>query len=244
MPHVDVTVISDAICPWCFIGKRHLALALADLPDEIAVSVAWQPFELNPAMPPGGMSRRDYRTAKFGSWERSLALDAQVEAAARGAGIEIHHERMTRTPNTFAAHRLIWLAGRHGVQQSVVDELFARYFVNGEDIGDARVLADAADAGGLYGVDVPAFLESREGGDRGTWRAGPRPPARHRRRADVHHQWPDRPVGCPAPRGAARSHSRGQLSAAYRHRHRWYVDYLAGPCDSSIHPLSSRRPGP
>ncbi|PXX99420.1 DsbA family oxidoreductase [Halomonas sp. LBP4] len=163
MPHVDVTVISDAICPWCFIGKRHLALALADLPDEIAVSVAWQPFELNPAMPPGGMSRRDYRTAKFGSWERSLELDAQVEAAARRAGIEIHHERMTRTPNTFATHRLIWLAGGHGVQQSVVDELFARYFVNGEDIGDARVLADAADAGGLYGVDVPAFLESREG---------------------------------------------------------------------------------
>ncbi|MGM0784502.1 MAG: DsbA family oxidoreductase [Pseudomonadota bacterium] len=163
MSHVDITVISDAICPWCFIGKRHLDLALAELPEEIGVSVAWHPFELNPDMPAEGLSRRDYRTAKFGSWERSQALDAQVEAAAAQAGLEIHHERMMRTPNTFDAHRLIWLAGEHGAQSAVVDALFRYYFVEGQDIGDSAVLANAARDGGLADIDVPAFLASDRG---------------------------------------------------------------------------------
>ena len=163
MPHIDITVISDANCPWCFIGKRHLDLALADLPDEIGVSVAWHPFELNPDMPVEGLSRRDYRTAKFGSWERSRELDAQVEAAAAEAGITIHHERMTRTPNTFNAHRLIWLAGEQGVQSAVVSALFQCYFVDGEDIGDSKVLASAARAGGLADIDIPAFLAGDQG---------------------------------------------------------------------------------
>lgn len=163
MPHVDITVISDAICPWCFIGKRHLDLALAELPEDISVSVAWHPFELNPDMPAEGLSRRDYRTAKFGSWERSRALDAQVEAAAAQAGIEIHHERMTRTPNTFDAHRVIWLAGEHGVQTAVVAALFHSYFVEGKDIGDGAVLAKAARDGGLEDIDLPAFLASDQG---------------------------------------------------------------------------------
>ncbi|WP_163558200.1 DsbA family oxidoreductase [Halomonas sp. NO4] len=178
MSHVDITVISDAICPWCFIGKRHLDLALAELPEEIGVSVAWHPFELNPDMPAEGLSRRDYRTAKFGSWERSQALDAQVEAAAAQAGLEIHHERMTRTPNTFDAHRLIWLAGEHGVQSAVVDALFRYYFVEGQDIGDSAVLAHAARDGGLVDIDIPAFLASDQGrsevraGLDETWRLG------------------------------------------------------------------------
>ncbi|WP_163576227.1 DsbA family oxidoreductase [Halomonas faecis] len=163
MSHVDITVISDAICPWCFIGKRHLDLALAELPEEVGVSVAWHPFELNPDMPAEGLSRRDYRTAKFGSWERSQALDAQVEAAAAQAGLEIHHERMTRTPNTFDAHRLIWLAGKHGVQSAVVDALFRCYFVEGQDIGDSAVLANAARDGGLADIDLPAFLAGDQG---------------------------------------------------------------------------------
>jgi predicted DsbA family dithiol-disulfide isomerase len=163
MSHVTVTVISDAICPWCYIGKRHLDLAIASLEGEVSVEVEWQPFELNPSMPREGMPRRDYRTAKFGSEQRSRELDAQVEEAARLTGIQIHHDRIDRTPNTFDAHRLIWLAGQHQVQDAVVDELFRRYFVEGEDIGEARVLADTARSAGLEGVDVPAFLEGDEG---------------------------------------------------------------------------------
>src|SRR5262245_41329328 len=81
---LTIDVVSDVVCPWCFIGKRRLEKALAILGDPADVRVVWRPFQLNPRMPPGGMERRDYRTAKFGSWERSLALDAQVAEAGRG----------------------------------------------------------------------------------------------------------------------------------------------------------------
>lgn len=158
-----ITVISDVICPWCYIGKTHLEAALASLPEALEVRVDWRPFELNPDMPVGGMSRRDYRSAKFGSWERSRQLDAQVEAAARQGGIEIHHEGMTRTPNTFAAHRLIWWAGRQGVQPAVVDALFRAYFVEGRDIGQSEVLVDVASRAGLASEEVAAFLAGEEG---------------------------------------------------------------------------------
>ncbi|SDL93334.1 Predicted dithiol-disulfide isomerase, DsbA family [Modicisalibacter muralis] len=162
IPTVQVTVISDAICPWCYIGKANLDAAIDSLAGDIDVTVDWKPFELNPDMPEGGMSRRDYRSAKFGSWARSQALDAQVEAAARQAGVEIHHERMQRTPNTFAAHRVIWLAGRHGAQQAVVDALFRAYFVEGQDIGQPEVLAALAERSGLASVPVLEFLQGEE----------------------------------------------------------------------------------
>lgn len=165
IPTVQVTVISDAICPWCYIGKANLDVAIDSLAGDIDVTVDWKPFELNPDMPEGGMSRRDYRSAKFGSWARSQELDAQVETAARQAGVEIHHERMHRTPNTFAAHRVIWLAGRHGVQHTVVDALFHAYFVEGQDIGQAEVLAELAERAGLASVSILAFLQGEEGVD-------------------------------------------------------------------------------
>lgn len=162
---VDVTVISDVICPWCYIGKANLEAAIDSLASKIDVQVSWKPFELNPRMPEDGMSRRDYRSAKFGTWARSQELDAQVEAAARSAGIEIHHERMQRTPNTLAAHRVIWLAGKQGVQQAVVDALFQAYFVEGLDIGQPEVLAAMAQRGGLTEVPVIEFLHGEEGAD-------------------------------------------------------------------------------
>ncbi|WP_458525964.1 DsbA family oxidoreductase [Onishia taeanensis] len=162
-PQARVTVISDVICPWCFIGKANLETAIASLRDELDVRVEWRPFELNPDMPAGGMSRRDYRSAKFGSWERSLQLDAQVEDAARQAGVVIHHGRIERTPNTFAAHRLIWLAGRQGVQPAVVDALFHAYFIEGQDIGQPDVLAAVAVRGGLEASTVAEFLSGEEG---------------------------------------------------------------------------------
>src|SRR4029077_7022477 len=117
-----VDVISDVICPWCFIGKRRLEKAVAAV--DGPVGVRWLPFQLNPAMPKEGVSRREYRTRKFGSWERSLELDARVIAVGKSEGISFAFDRIDRTPNTFDAHRLIWLAERHGVQDAVVEALF------------------------------------------------------------------------------------------------------------------------
>ena len=116
---------------------------------DITASVAWLPFELNPEMPKAGVDRRAYRSAKFGSWQHSQALDAQVAAAGRSDGLVFNHDRMERTPNTVDAHRLIWLAGQHGKQDAVVEALFAAYFNEGRDVGDPTVLADVGASAGL-----------------------------------------------------------------------------------------------
>ena len=154
-------VLSDPICPWCYIGRQHMRAALAELAGQgLHFTVAWRPFQLNPDMPVRGMPREDHRRAKFGSLERSRELDAQVAAAAEAAGLTINFAAMRRTPNTLAAHRLIRFAGQSGRQDEVVGRLFQDYFVNGHDLGDPAVLADAAAACGL---DRPAVAEYLSG---------------------------------------------------------------------------------
>ena len=158
-----IEVISDAICPWCWIAKRRLESALAALAPNVAASVTWRPFELNPEMPNAGLDRRAYRSAKFGSWQRSLALDAQVAEVGQSEGLVFNHDNIERTPNTIDAHRLILLAGQTGKQSDVVEGLFAAYFNEGRDIGDLSVLADVGAAAGLNRAGILAMLVSREG---------------------------------------------------------------------------------
>ncbi|MBA4064831.1 MAG: disulfide bond formation protein DsbA [Isosphaera sp.] len=158
---ITIDVYSDVICPWCYIGKRRLEKGIA-LTGRTA-TVRWHPFELNPSMPPEGAERRAYRIKKFGSWERSLELDAQVGRAFSGEGLAFHAEKMARTPNTFDAHRLIWLADEKGVQDAVVEALFKAYFTEGRDLSDRAVLAAVAVEGGIGRADVDELLA----GDRG-----------------------------------------------------------------------------
>jgi predicted DsbA family dithiol-disulfide isomerase len=158
-----IEVISDAICPWCWVAKRRLDRVIAALSPHVAASVTWRPFELNPEMPKAGIDRRAYRSAKFGSWQRSQALDAQVAAAGRPDGLVFNHDRMERTPNTIDAHRLIRLAGQEGKQTEIVEGLFAAYFNEGRDIGDPAVLADIGASAGLDHTRIVAMLASDEG---------------------------------------------------------------------------------
>jgi predicted DsbA family dithiol-disulfide isomerase len=158
-----IEVISDAICPWCWVAKRRLDRAIAAISPDVTASVTWRPFELNPEMPKAGVDRRAYRSAKFGSWQHSQALDAQVAAAGRSEGLVFNHDKMERTPNTVDAHRLIWLAGQQGKQDIVVEGLFAAYFNEGRDVGDANVLADVGASAGLNRAEVLAMLASDEG---------------------------------------------------------------------------------
>src|ERR1700686_5746304 len=153
-----IEVISDAICPWCWVAKRRLDSAIVALTPHVAASVTWRPFELNPEMPKAGVDRRAYRSAKFGSWQRSQALDAQVAAAGRSEGLVFNHDKMERTPNTVDAHRLIRLAGQQGKQDDVVEGLFAAYFNEGRDIGDPTVLADVGASAGLGRARILAML--------------------------------------------------------------------------------------
>jgi predicted DsbA family dithiol-disulfide isomerase len=157
-------IVSDAICPWCWIGKAHLDGALEILRTEgLVFEVGWLPYQLNPDMPAAGVDRRDYRTAKFGSWERSLELDAQVAEAGRAAGVAFRHDLMLRTPNTVEAHRLIRLAGPSGVQHAVVERLFRAYFQDGRDIGDLAVLAAEGIAAGMPEEAVAALAAGDAG---------------------------------------------------------------------------------
>jgi predicted DsbA family dithiol-disulfide isomerase len=159
---LNIDVISDVICPWCYIGKRRLEKAVAAFGRE-QVRVRWHPFQLNPRMPKGGMNRQEYRTAKFGSWERSLALDAQVAEAGRGEGIPFAFDKIERTPNTLDAHRLIGLADKEGVQDAVVEALFRAYFVEGRDISQTTVLLDVVAGAGLDRGQAEATLSGDEG---------------------------------------------------------------------------------
>jgi predicted DsbA family dithiol-disulfide isomerase len=159
----NLTIVSDVICPWCFVAKMNLESSLKLAGSNLKVEVTWKPFELNPDMPKEGMNRRAYRSRKFGSWEHSQALDAQVATAAAQAGIEFRHDLMERTPNTFNAHRLIWLAGREGAQDAVVEALFRAYFMEGRDVGDASALIEIAAQAGLDRTQAEAFLEGTEG---------------------------------------------------------------------------------
>ena len=149
------------ICPWCFIGKRRLEKAIAAQGHE--VRVRWLPFQLNPQMPKEGISRREYRTKKFGTWERSLELDAQMVAAGKAEGIYFAFDRIERTPNTLDAHRLIWLADKEGVQDAVMEALFRAYFTEGRDISNRQTLIDVVAEAGLDRHQAEAVLKSDEG---------------------------------------------------------------------------------
>ena len=145
-----IDVVSDVICPWCFLGKRHLDLALENIGFE--TDITWRPFFLDPGIPPGGIARIDYMRNKFGSDERIKELQKPLHEAGAKVGLAYEFEKVTRTPNTMDAHRLIRWAKDAGTQTDVVDRLFKLYWLEGADIGDPAVLARVSpDAARLAG---------------------------------------------------------------------------------------------
>jgi predicted DsbA family dithiol-disulfide isomerase len=156
-----IDVISDVVCPWCFIGKRRLEQALQLLAEDgaetQAVEVVWRPFQLNPQLPREGISRAEYVAAKFGG--RAEQIYTRVADAGRTAGIEFAFDRIARQPNTSAAHQLIDLARGAGVQDAMVESLFRGYFLEGKDLTQKPVLVDMAQQAGLDAVGARACLE-------------------------------------------------------------------------------------
>jgi predicted DsbA family dithiol-disulfide isomerase len=157
---MQIDVISDTVCPWCFIGKRRLARAI-DLRPNIDFDVKWRPYRLDVTVPKGGMDRQAYMRLKFGDDPMKI-VEMHKLIAAEGAkeGIVFDFAAIQRRPDTLDSHRLIRWAEAAGVQDDVVERLFIAYFENGEDIGDIRVLADIADICGMDGVETARMLES------------------------------------------------------------------------------------
>ena len=159
---VTIDVVSDVVCPWCFMGKRRLAAALAMRPD-VPVEIRWRPFQLDPTIPPEGMDRLGYMTRKFGP-EKIREIHTRLEEAGREIGIPFAFERIARSPNTLDAHRLVrWSQGPR--QDAVVEALFSAYFIEGQDISDRDLLIRIGAAHGLDAQVVRARLE--DGTDRG-----------------------------------------------------------------------------
>ena len=157
--HVKLDILSDPICPWCYIGKANLDRALEAVPDHPFI-IEWHPFQLNPDMPREGMDRRAYLEAKFGGKEGAVRAYAPVVEHAQKAGLNIDFEAMQRTPNTLDAHRLIHWAGIEGKQTAAVSSLFKAYFTEGRDIGNRETLADLADGIGLDASVILRLLKS------------------------------------------------------------------------------------
>lgn len=160
-----IEIVTDLVCPWCWLGKRRLELALEQRPD-LEVEVSWLPYELNPDMPDGGMPREAYLTARFP--DAALIALRQRELVRLGAdiGIEFRFERIARMPNTRAAHALLQQAREHGCTDELVETLFRSYFTLGRDIGDPVVLLEDAAACGLDPAVVDARLGARSDYDR------------------------------------------------------------------------------
>ncbi|MGO9465184.1 MAG: DsbA family oxidoreductase [Isosphaeraceae bacterium] len=161
--YLAVDVISDVICPWCYIGKKRLEKAIAAFEGQHEVRVHWHAFQLNPTMPKEGINRKEYRIRKFGSWERSLELDAKVVAVGETEGIHFAFDQIERTPNTVDAHRLIWLADQQDCQDAVVEALFRAYFTEGRDISNRQTLIDVVTEAGLVRQLAEAMPNSQEG---------------------------------------------------------------------------------
>ena len=161
---VKLDIISDPICPWCYIGKTLLDQALAERPRH-PFTMEWHPFQLNPDMPAGGMDRREYLERKFGGKEGALRAYAPVLERAEAAGLSIDFAAIPRTPNTLDAHRLIHWAGIEERQTPVAMALFRAYFDEGRDIGDKDVLADIADGVGMDAAMVQKLLKSNADAD-------------------------------------------------------------------------------
>jgi predicted DsbA family dithiol-disulfide isomerase len=154
---LTIDVVSDVVCPWCYLGKSRLEQAIAAVPD-IPVAVRFRPYSLDPSVPPEGEDRAAYIVRKFGS---ANALDAghqRLEAMGREAGIDYHFDRITRSPNTLDAHRLVRWATEAGKGAEMVDRLFRAYFSEGRDVGDHNVLGALATDVGLDGAAIAARL--------------------------------------------------------------------------------------
>jgi predicted DsbA family dithiol-disulfide isomerase len=157
---VTIDVVSDVVCPWCYLGKHRLAAGLGLVP-EVTATVRWRPFLLDPTIPAGGISREEYIRRKFGNPERVEGIHQSITALGRELGIDYRFDRIRRSPNTVDAHRLVlWVDGER--QDTAVEALFRAYFTDGRDVGDHAVLAGIAAEIGMDRDRTAARLDTDE----------------------------------------------------------------------------------
>ncbi|WP_198376935.1 DsbA family oxidoreductase [Neoroseomonas rubea] len=156
---LQIEVVFDLVCPWCYLGARRLRRALRARPDIVA-DIHWRPFLLNPDIPSGGLPRHEFLTRKFGGEERARRLHATIAELGLAEGVPFHFERIRRMPSSLDAHRLVRFASRDGLAEPMVDALFHAHFAEGADLGDDIALVALAARVGLDPAQARRFLES------------------------------------------------------------------------------------
>ena len=184
-PQLTIDVVSDVVCPWCFIGKRRLEKAIALRPD-LDAEVRWHPFFLNPWVPREGIDRETYLKTKFGSVERYNDISKRITAAGAEEQIPFALDKIKRQPNTIDCHRLIHWARLEGDASAVKERLMALYFIEGADLSDPEVLVRAGTDCGMDGALVRRLLASDADVAGGRSRGQTRKRLRHQRRALLH----------------------------------------------------------
>jgi predicted DsbA family dithiol-disulfide isomerase len=162
---IKVEIVSDVVCPWCYIGKRRFERAVDQLKDNFDFEVSWLPFELNPELDTQGTPHKEYLTSKFGGAERYDQLTGHVAAIALEEGLHFNYEKQKILPNTRDAHRLIRFATTEGKQALVKEALMKAYFTDGVDLSNKENLLTIAVAAGLDETRTQALLDSDEGTD-------------------------------------------------------------------------------
>lgn len=174
MTKIQLDVVSDVMCPWCYIGKRRLEQALADLSgeasgngDAIEVELRWRPFQLDPTLPQEGRDRREYLEKKFGGPERAKEIYERIREAGLEEGLEFNFDAIEVSPNTIDAHRVIRWASNEGqeIQDKLVERLFKDFFMDGAHLGKHEVLVEAAGEAGMDESIVAALLATDQDRD-------------------------------------------------------------------------------
>jgi predicted DsbA family dithiol-disulfide isomerase len=167
MEHITIDVVSDVVCPWCYLGKARLELAIAEVQDEVGVDINWRPYRLNPDYPPEGVDQKAALAAKLGGEERVASAHKMLTDLGREVGIAFNFDAIKIGPNTLDAHRLIhWAVTEDREKQDrIVDALFKANFEEGRNVGDHSVLLDIAEKAGLDRTVIAALLASDADGD-------------------------------------------------------------------------------
>jgi len=163
MNNVSIDIFSDVVCPWCYIGKRNLEKALKIITsnrDDLNISVNWRAFQLNPALPMGGVSRQEYTASKFGGKENAKAIYDRVRLAAEQAGLTLHFDDITVQPNSTKMHELIYASKETALTDDLIEALFKAFFINGKDLSKKENIGQIAREVGMSDEVIHAAIES------------------------------------------------------------------------------------
>jgi len=162
---LKIDIVSDIVCPWCAIGYKKLSEAMTQLDDEISFEVNWKPYELHPEIPEEGFDKKEYYKIKFGKSSGSNDRFNFISDEGKKVGLEFNFKKSKNLPNTFLAHRLLWLSRSKNIQDNLAEDLFYAYFTEGRDVGNKDVLIEIASENGLNREEIRKFFQTNIGYD-------------------------------------------------------------------------------